>query len=57
MTQIHNKLMPWRMAVARRHIVTWVTLPLLWSEVFWTTWSEVYRPSDLSKPIAPRGNP
>ena len=41
--QIHNKLMPWHMAVARRTFVTWATLPIIWSEAFWKTWYEVYR--------------
>jgi hypothetical protein len=41
--QIHDKLLPWHMAVARRTFVAWVTLPIVWSEAFWKTWYEVYR--------------
>lgn len=40
---IHNKLMPWQIAIARRTFVTWVTLPLIWSEAYWKTWNEVMR--------------
>lgn len=32
------------MAIARRTFVTFVTLPLIWSEAYWKTWYEVYRP-------------
>lgn len=39
---IHDKLTPWRIAVARRTFVTWMTLPTIWSETFWKTWTDVY---------------
>ena len=41
--QIHNKLMPWQIAIARRTFVTWATLPWVWSEAYMKTWAEVYR--------------
>ena len=34
----------YQVAQARKMFVFWATLPLLWSETFWKTWSEVYRP-------------
>jgi len=41
--QIHNKLMPWQIAIARRQFVMWATLPMIWSETFIKTFNEVYR--------------
>ena len=41
---IPNKLMPWRMAQARRKWVTFVTLGLIWTEAFIRTWSSVKWP-------------
>lgn len=43
MNPLAAKLMPWRMALVRRQFVFVATLPLVWSEVFWRTWAEVYR--------------
>lgn len=40
---IYDKQLPWHMAKARKAFVFWATLPLVVSEAFWTTWSEVFR--------------
>lgn len=40
---MESKLYPWQVAVARRSFVTFVTLPIIWSEAFFKTWHEVYR--------------
>lgn len=44
MNPFATKLYPWQVALARRSFVTYVTLPIIWSEAFWKTWYEVYRP-------------
>ena len=41
---IHNKLMPWQIAAARRAFVFWATLPIMVSEEFFRTWCAVFRP-------------
>lgn len=41
--QIHNKQLPWQIAQIRKAWVTWVTLPLIFSEAYFTTWYEVFR--------------
>lgn len=41
---MNSKLMPWRMAQARKTMVKYITLPLYFSEVFWRTWSNVMFP-------------
>ena len=38
-----SRLYSWQIAVARRTFVTWVTLPMIWSEAWLKTWHEVYR--------------
>ena len=39
---MHLKQFPWWMAQARKIAVTNLTLPLIWSEAFWTIWTYVY---------------
>lgn len=43
MNPFATKLHPWQVALARRAFVTWVTLPIIWSEAYFKTWHEVYR--------------
>lgn len=41
--QIHDKQLPWQMAQARKFWVAVVTVPLVWSKVYFETWYEVFR--------------
>jgi len=40
---IRNKLFPWQMAQARRAMMVPILMPFQWWNIYWTTWSEVYR--------------
>lgn len=42
---------PWYMAQARRAVVSAVTLPLVFSTAFWTTWAEVIEPKAYQRNI------
>jgi hypothetical protein len=42
---IHDMQLPWKMAKVRKNFVFWFTLPMIVSETFWNTWSEVYTPT------------
>lgn len=43
MLLIPNKLLPWQIAQAVKTQTFFLTLPLVWSECYWTTWCEVFR--------------
>jgi len=38
----------WQMAQMRKNIVSYITFPLVVSQVFWETWSSVFNPKGMS---------
>ena len=43
---LQSKLAPWHIAVARRTFIAWATLPIIYSETFFRTWTEVMYPGE-----------
>lgn len=41
---MNSKLFPWYLAQARKSIVAFITIPLVISETYWTTWAAAYHP-------------